>query len=106
MRYCCKCISPLCRKGVKYYGMFTSICELWLEENEPIEISMEYPENDKDYLEFLSTLIWLEKNGFILTTESDQDLTKIIPQGLRLNPDYADLEFCKCVTIGQKRVHR
>lgn len=109
MKYCQKCLTPLCRKGIKYYQLFKFICESYQEDRETIEISVDFLSEDIDQ-EFDQAMEWLEKKGYILSTESDQDLITIKPMGLSISQseeDYTffpEYEFCICKYVEQKRI--
>jgi len=86
IKFCQKCLTDLCRKDLDYYDIFSSICTHYAENFEPIEISetvcLNKPKQlKKDIEKFLKDIQWLEKKGYILTTETSVDTIAIMPLG-------------------------
>lgn len=77
--YCRKCETNLCRLGIDYLDIFRNICEQYLEDREPLEVSDEFLQSEA---RFLSVLQSLEKNGYLISTETDLDLIQIKPLGI------------------------
>lgn len=74
IEFCQKCIAPLCRKGLKEVETFKIICESYLLHGEYLE--MFDPEKEDDLSDIF---IFLENMGFIISSEIDKNVIRIIP---------------------------
>ena len=103
MKFCQKSISALCRKDLAHYQLFKNICELYIENSEPFEISWYLHEFEDEFIKIIN---WLEDHGYLVSTETDVDLVKIKPLGIHFKDyeiDDSDFTFCICNSVFSKR---
>jgi hypothetical protein len=77
--YCDECKSKLCECGDIAFALFEHICEQYFD-GQPLELSTCVHDRTHSYLEIIR---YLEIKGFVVTTESGENLIQVKPIGLR-----------------------
>jgi hypothetical protein len=98
--YCDACRSALQESGIAS-SLYTDICDVYVNYSTPIEVHSP----DRDFYGIYEIIVYLEKNGYIVTTESAVDLLYAKPTGLTYDHEDGQIicRICpKCNTTRTK----
>ncbi len=77
--YCCQCIEEMRQYGEIADIFFEQCCEYYLITGECIHFT---PSDRQFFYDYSGLISFLEKKGYILTTEYGKDLIKVKPLGI------------------------
>jgi hypothetical protein len=79
--YCARCYENIRDSGEMVTILYEHICESFVRDNEPIEMSIEKGPEAKELKRFTDCLYVLETRGYVVSTEAGKFLLKIKPVG-------------------------
>ena len=88
--YCKKCRSNLLEKGDMICDLYEQLCEHYMSFGKPFEMP------DMHFGKIETMIEFLERKGFVVTTETENQMIKVVPKGLNIIDDFC--RVCRDVT--------